>query len=99
MRNALHDYNCMKQLVILLTFYFVPELQAQAQKLEYAFTLNELPAVVEGMTYDPKGEHFYFGDDISKRILRYTRDGKPAGYIDGRVYGMTGVAGMRVTTA
>ena len=97
MRNASLDYSSFSQLVILFGF-FLPALQAQSQKLEYAFTLNELPALAEGMTYDPKGEHFYFGDDISKHLLRYTKDGKPAGYIDGRAYGMTGVAGMRVTT-
>ncbi len=92
-------YSSFRQLVILLTFYLLPCLGANSQKLEYAFTLIESPALAEGMTYDPKGKHFYFGDDISKRILRYTKEGKPAGYIDAPAYGLTGVAGMRVTTA
>lgn len=99
MKNAAPTYSRLKQFVILLIIYSLTTQEAQSQQLEYAFTLDETPAVVEGMTYDPKGGHFYFGEDNSKRILRYTKDGKPAGFINGRAYGMTGVAGMRVTTA
>lgn len=91
----------MKQIALsILCVFFTSLLYAQeSPKLEEVFTLNELPAVVEGMTYDPKGKHFYFGEDLSKHILRYTAEGMPAGYIDGAAYGMTGVAGMRVTTS
>lgn len=71
--------------------------QAQAYKIEQAFTLNE-SSVVEGMTYDPLGKNFYFGEDHNFRILRYTFAGKPAGFIDASKDGMTAVLGMTVST-
>jgi hypothetical protein len=90
----------MKKIITVLSFIsFAFYASAQYPKLEHVFTLDELPALVEGMTYDPKGENFYFGDDINKRILRYTKSGKSAGFIDAAAYGLTGVAGMRVTIA
>lgn len=69
----------------------------QSAQLSTAFVLQDHPAVIEGMTYDPIGGNFYFGESLSKKILRYTKDGKPAGFIDAKSHGMTSVLGMTVS--
>jgi outer membrane protein assembly factor BamB len=64
--------------------------------VQAAFTLHEVPAVIEGMTYDPKDKNFYFGESLTFRILRYSSGGRPAGYIDGAKDGITSILGMSV---
>ena len=62
------------------------------------FSLKEIPAIIEGMTYDPVGKIFLFGESHKKRILKYNRAGQPVGVIDAAKDGMTSVLGMSVNT-
>ena len=81
----------------LLTFSLVPGISTTAQyKIAHAFNLHENPAIIEGMSYDPVGKHFYFGESISKKILRYDLSGKPAGSINAAKDGLTSVLGSSV---
>jgi sugar lactone lactonase YvrE len=61
-----------------------------------AFELKEERAIVEGMTFDPVGRHFYFGESTKKRILKYSEDGKVADRIGSDEDGLTSVLGMTV---
>jgi hypothetical protein len=71
---------------------------AGARAQQNVFSLKEIPAIIEGMTYDPVGKNFLFGESTKKRILKYTRTGQPAGVIDAVKDGMTSVLGMTVNT-
>src|SRR5215210_3613375 len=85
--------------ILYISIIVLIELNVRGQSyiVEPAFILNE-SSVVEGMTYDPAGKNFYFGEDSTFRILRYTFSGKPAGFIDAAKDGMTAVLGMTVST-
>jgi hypothetical protein len=68
----------------IAAFIIVLCLHANAQQPgpQHVFTLQENPAVIEGMAYDATEGNFYFGESISLKILRYTKQGKPSGFID-----------------
>ena len=85
--------------IYLLAIIITLSYPATAQhELQNAYTLKENPAIIEGMTYDPIGKNFYFGESTSKHILRYTSAGRSAGFIDAAKDGMTSVLGMSVNT-
>lgn len=90
----------MKLLSTIIAFICVlsQSINAQSYRVEHAFALKEIPAIIEGMTYDPVGGNFYFGESVSFKILRYTKAGKPAGYIDAASDGLSSVLGMSVDT-
>jgi hypothetical protein len=85
-----------KFFLIAIMLIYSGAIYAQASRVKVKFRLTESPAIIEGMTYDAVGKKFYFGESLSKRILSYTFDGKPAGYIDAAKDGMTSVLGMNV---
>lgn len=85
------------RLPFFLLMLFCRTINAQEKKVQHAFDLNEIPAIIEGMAYDSIGGNFYFGESVHFRILRYSRDGKSAGYIDAAKDGMTSVLGMSVS--
>ena len=85
-----------KMLLIILLFSI--NANAQQYKVQHVFTLKENPAVIEGMTYDPVGGNFYFGESLNFKILRYTRSGRQAGSIDAAKDGLTSILGMSVST-
>jgi hypothetical protein len=86
-------------LPVMLLLLFGVNVRAQHYKVQTAFTLKEPAAVVEGMTYDPVAGNFYFGDNLSCRILIYTNEGIQNGFIDGANDGMTSLLGMTVSKA
>ena len=87
----------LKFILVLLCIFLVITSRCQ-HKVEHVFSLADNPAIIEGMSYDPISKHFYFGESITKRLLRYTLSGKPAGYIDAAKDGMTSVLGSTVDT-
>jgi hypothetical protein len=72
-------------------------LSAQQLPIHQAFVLQESPAVVEGMAYDPVDSNFYFGENLSLKILRYSKSGKPVGKIDAGKDGITSIVGINVS--
>jgi len=86
-----------KQLLQFFTLILNSTVYAQQPKVEPAFELNERPAIIEGMTYNPADSNFYFGESIDFKILIYTKQGKPAGSIDAAKDGMNSVLGMTVS--
>jgi sugar lactone lactonase YvrE len=80
-------------LVLTCTSLFA---NAQKYTVTPAFELKEEKAIVEGMTFDPVGRHFYFGESTKKRILKYSEDGKVADRIGSDEDGLTSVLGMTV---
>ncbi len=88
-----------KYWVLLLIFFLSVKANAQQYKVRPAFTLNELPAIIEGMTYDPVDSKFYFGESVNFKILRYTKSGRSAGNIDAAKDGLTSILGMSVSSA
>lgn len=67
-----------------------------AQRPQVVFELKENPAIIEGMTVDAGNDVFYFGESISKHLLKYSKKGESLGYIDAGKDGMTSVLGMTV---
>jgi hypothetical protein len=86
----------MKKLLLICAVLVSIQLNGQVAAVESAFELNEIPAIIEGMTFDPVDGNFYFGESVNRRILRYSRAGKSLGYIDGAKDGMTSILGMSV---
>jgi hypothetical protein len=85
--------------VLLIILFLSVKANAQQYKVQPAFTLNELPAIIEGMTYDPVDSNFYFGESVNFKILRYTKSGRSAGNIDAAKDGLTSILGMSVASA
>jgi hypothetical protein len=80
--------------IVICTLLFC---STEAQhKIYHVFNLGKSPAIIEGMTYDPVDKYFYFGESISRKILRYTFSGKPAGHIDCGKDGMISILGSAV---
>lgn len=85
----------MKLFSAAIYFLFaVQNAVAQSPVVKHVFTLNELPATVEGMTYDPVDSNFYFSESVTLKILRYTKNGKPSGYIDAKANNIHSLLGM-----
>lgn len=85
--------------LLLLIHFLLAFVVAQTQVLKKIFSLKEQPAVVEGMTFDPVRGQFYFGESTNRVILRYGKEGKPAGRIDAGKDGAVSLLGMTVSPA
>lgn len=81
---------------ILPAWLLAAAANAQPNHVQRAFALVEHPAVIEGMAWDNKSGNFYFGENHALKILRYTKAGKPAGFIDAAKAGVVAMLGMTV---
>jgi hypothetical protein len=88
----------IKNALIITLLFTCAFANAQKYTVTPAFELKEEKAIVEGMTFDPVGRHFYFGESIRKQILKYSEDGKVADRIGSDEDGLTSVLGMTVDT-
>lgn len=84
----------MKLFSAIYFLFAVQNAVAQSPVVKHVFTLNELPATVEGMTYDPVDSNFYFSESVNLKILRYTKNGKPSDYIDAKANNIHSLLGM-----
>lgn len=84
----------MKYIFAVTALFIVNTLAAQGPQA--VFELEENPAIIEGMTGDAGSGVFYFGESITKHILKYSKHGENLGYIDAGKDGMTSVLGMTV---
>lgn len=100
---ALAKLVCMKPVanyhLLLLCLLFATAGRAQMGNQQPVFTLHEAAAVCEGMAFDPVDSNFYFGESFTSCILRYTKEGKPAGRIDAARDGLLSVLGISVSPA
>lgn len=87
----------MKLFLYFLLIFSASISHGQLRPVEHVFTFQGDPVTVEGMTYDPVDQVFYFGSDNEYKILKYGIDGKALGYIDGKANGMTSVLGMSIS--
>jgi len=66
------------------------------EKLTLGFKINDRTLVLEGMTYDPVEENFYFGIFNKKKIIKVAGDGQFSDFIQEGQDNVTAITGINI---